>query len=172
MIPQSYSFLLVHRHKNTEDVLSVDLYRFTSIKSGLTYIVRVEEYPYNMYAVKFYSKNHRHSDKKYQLLTNTFEPRTIIYTCINIMLSVYKSNPKASFGFIGSNSVGESHSNTKRYRVYSRIVATYFSDTFFEHIENIDNSVYMLINKLELESTPDLIERIQNTFMDLYEDFD
>lgn len=29
---------------------------FTSIKSGLDYIVRVEEYPYDMYAVKFFVK--------------------------------------------------------------------------------------------------------------------
>ena len=172
MLPSSYSFVFVHRSQGCDGVLRVDLYRFTSIKSGLDYFVRVEEYPFNMYAVKFYLKNHRLSDKKYQLLTNTFEVRTIINTCINIMLSVFERNSSASFGFIGSNSDGESIANTKRYRVYSRIIATYFSDTYFMHVENVDKSVYLLINRMELKATPNLIENIQNTFMEIYENLD
>ena len=45
MIPSSYSYVFVHRSQGCDGVLKVDLYRFTSIKSGLDYIVRVEEYP-------------------------------------------------------------------------------------------------------------------------------
>lgn len=172
MIPSSYSFVFVHRLQGCDGVIRIDLYRFTSLKSGLDYMVRVEEYPNNMYAVKFYLKSHSNSDRKYQLLTNTYEARTVINTCINIMLSVYDKNDKASFGFIGSNSDGESISNTKRYRVYSKIIATYFSDKLFMHIENIDRSVYMLINRLELKHNPNLIEDIQCTFMQLYDYFD
>lgn len=172
MIPDTYDYLLVHRDISFSDGLFYDLYRFKSKKSKLFYFVRVEKYPHNMYAVKFYLKNHRYSDRKYQLLTNTNEPRRIINTCINIMLSIYNSNSSASFGFIGSNSEGESISNTKRYRVYSRITATYFSDALFEHVENIERSVYMLINKTELGRTPDLLNKIQDVFMDLYQDFD
>ena len=66
-------------------------------------------------------------------MTNTFEPRKIINTCINIMLSIYEKNSKASFGFIGANGFNEDTKCTKRYRVYSRIVATYFSDRVFYH---------------------------------------
>ena len=172
MIPSSYSFVLVHRSQGCDGVLKVDLYRFTSIKSGLDYIVRVEEYPNSMYAVKFYLKSHANSARKYQLLTNTFEARTIINTCINIMLSIYNQNDKASFGFIGSNSDGESVSNTKRYRVYSKIIATYFSDKFFMHIENIDKSVYMLLNRRQLELNSNLKEDIEESFMQMYDYFD
>ena len=172
MIPSSYSFVFVHRSHGFDGVLRIDLYRFTSVKSGLDYLVRVEEYPNNMYAVKFYLKNHSHSDKKYQLLTNTFEARTIINTCINIMLSVYEKNDNASFGFIGSNSDGEPVANTKRYRVYSKIIATYFSDKLFMHIENIDKSVYMLINRKQLELNPNLIDDIEESFMQMYDYFD
>ncbi len=72
MIPSLYSYVFVHRSQGCDGVLRVDLYRFTSIKSGLDYIFRVEEYPNNMYAVKFYLKSHSNSSRKYQLMTNTF----------------------------------------------------------------------------------------------------
>ena len=37
---------------------------------------------------------------------------------------------------------------------------------------SIERSVYMLINKTELGRTPDLLNKIQDVFMDLYQDFD
>ena len=95
--------------------------------SNLVYIVRVEEYKYDIYAVKFYQKSHSLSKNKYRIMTNTNEPRRIIYTCINIMLAIYKKNNRASFGFIGVNGFNENVICTKRYRVYSRIIATYKS---------------------------------------------
>ena len=88
------------------------------------------------------------------------------------MLSVYDQNCMASFGFIGSNSDGESVSNTKRYRVYSKIIATYFSDKLFMHIENIDKSVYMLVNRQQLALNPTLVEDIEVSFMQMYDYFD
>lgn len=44
MIPSLYFYVFVHRSQGCYGVLRVDLYRFTSIKFGLDYIVRVEEY--------------------------------------------------------------------------------------------------------------------------------
>lgn len=99
----------------------------------MVYIVRVERYKYDVYAVKFYQKSHQLSKNKYRLMTNTNEPRRIINTCVNIMLSIYEANKNASFGFIGSNGIGESVCCTKRYRVYSRLMATYFSEKLFYH---------------------------------------
>ena len=81
-----YPFTFVHRSRNCgQGILYVDIYRFKSTKSNLVYLIRVERYEHNMYAVKFYQKNHRLSPKKYQILSNTFEARRIIYTCMNIM---------------------------------------------------------------------------------------
>lgn len=105
-------------------------------------------------------------------MTNTFEPRRIINTCINIMLSIYKENPKASFGFIGANGFNESTNYTKRYRVYSRIVATYFSDKYFYHKENTTKSAYMLINKIALHENPELTEQIEAFFIKQYDYFE
>ena len=173
MIEDSYPFRFVHRHRDCGNgILYIDVYRFKSTKSNLIYFVNVERYDYNMYAVKFYQKNHKLSPKKYQILSNTFEPRRMIYTCMNVMLSVFAENPRASFGFIGANCEGEDTANTKRYRVYNKIVATKISTEQFKHIENVEKSAYMLINRSELAKHPDLIDRIEEAFVELYDFFE
>lgn len=173
MLVSAYPFRFIQHEKgDSKGLIETSLYRFKSTKSNLVYIVRVEKYRYNIYAVKFYQKNHRLSKDKYRILTNTYEPRRIINTCINIMLSIYKKDPKASFGFIGANNLDEDVNCTKRYRVYARIVATYFSDTYFYHKENVDKSAYMLINNIALNENPNLTKQIEVFFMEQYEYFD
>lgn len=49
---------------NQDGLLQVKLYRFKSTKSKITYIVRVEKYMYNIYAVKFYPKKYKDSKKQ------------------------------------------------------------------------------------------------------------
>lgn len=173
MLESAYPFLFIQKDGGNEDgLLSISLYRFKSTKSNLVYIVRVEQYKCNIYAVKFYQKSHRFSPNKYRIMTNTFEPRRIINTCINIMLSIYKENLKASFGFIGANGFNEDTVCTKRYRVYARIIATYFSDKFFYHKENIEKSAYMLINNIALKENPDLTQQIETFFINQYDYFE
>lgn len=173
MLQSAYPFYLIQRDKgDSSGLLHVLLYRFKSTKSNLVYIVRVEEYQYNIYAVKFYQKSHSLSKDKYRIMTNTNEPRRIINTCINIMLTVYQKNKKASFGFVGANGFNEDINYTKRYRVYSRIIATYFSDEYFYHKENIDKSAYMLINNISLNENPNLVELIESFFIEQYEYFE
>lgn len=88
------------------------------------------------------------------------------------MFLIYKENPRASFGFIGANCENENIGNTKRYRVYYKIVATQISDNIFKHVENVEKSAYMLINRKELEEYPNLVEEIERTFQELYNYFD
>lgn len=173
MLQSAYPFYLIQIDEGDScGLLHVLLYRFKSTKSNLVYIVRVEEYKYNVYAVKFYQKSHSLSKNKYRIMTNTNEPRRIINTCINIMLKIYENNNKASFGFIGANGFNENICCTKRYRVYSKIIATYFSDEYFYHKENINKSAYMLINNISLSENPNLVEQIELFFIEQYEYFD
>ena len=173
MLSDAYPFSYLQReYPDDNGLIYVDLYHFKSAKSNLWYIVRVECYECHIYGVKFYQKNHRLSKDKYRLMSNTFEPRRIINTCINIMLEIYKNDPKASFGFIGSNSINESIKYTKRFRFYSRIAATYFSNETFTHKENIDKSTYMLINQSSLKENPNLIDEIESFFTERYDYFD
>jgi hypothetical protein len=119
MLESSYPFTFIQKTKEGDHgLLYISLYHFRSTKSHLMYIVRVEKYEYHIYAVKFYLKSLSHSKLKYRLMTNTNEPRRIINTCINIMLSIYEQDDSASFGFIGSNGINEDVCCTKRYRVF------------------------------------------------------
>lgn len=95
---------------------SKKLYTFKSTKSNQWYWVRVECYDHNVYALKFHLKSMRNCENKYSVLTNTYEPRRIVMTCINIMLEIYQKDDHASFGFIGSNLEKEGTDNTKRFR--------------------------------------------------------
>ena len=52
------------------------------------------------------------------------------------------------------------------------IVATQVSDELFLHARNEEKSTCILINKNELGKHPDLIEKIEDTFVELYDYFD
>ena len=169
ILPDSYPFCHIKNENiNRNGHIRDLLYHFKSTKSNLIYIVLVEQYKYDVFAVKFYPKKWRNSKNKYRLLTKTYEPRRIINTCINIMLSIYDKNKNASFGFVGANRIGESIKETKRYKVYSTIIATYFSDQLFYHKENKDKSAYLLINNNSLSKNPSLIRDIEEFFINQY----
>ena len=148
------------------------LYAFKSPKSHQWYWVWVEVYEHHFYAVKFHLKNHRNSPHKYNLLTGLNEARPVINTCVAIMDEIANRDGRASFGFIGANMIGEPEVNTKRFRVYRRFMATYFTEDVFEHFFNIKKSVYLLVRKTELEANPGLLPDLDKKFSELYSFFD
>lgn len=169
----SYPYRFVQNFNRSSGHLKYKrLYTFKSTKSNQWYWVWVEYYDYNMYAIKFHLKAHRLSKRKYNLLSNTFEPRRIVFTCIQIMLSIYEEDDHASFGFIGANMEKEDVSDTKRFRFYRSIMATYFSERHFTHVETPAKSAYLMINKIELENHPTLLTDIQNVFLKEYAYFE
>lgn len=169
----SYDYRFVQNfNERCGHLIGKRLYTFTSTKSHLCYWVWVERYEHDIYAVKFHLKAHRHSKNKYNIKTGTFEPRTIIQTCINIMLDVYHENKHASFGFIGSNSEGEDIAITQRFRIYRTIMATSFSDKYFEHIEYPEKSAYLMVNRYNLSHDPGFIEKIEDAFIKQYPYFE
>ena len=176
MLENSYPFRFImneYEKEPDEGFSHLMLFTFKSTKSNLTYIVRVEVYKYHIYAVKFYLKSMQDSKNKYRIATNTYEPRRIINTCINIMLSIYEKDPEASFSFIGANGMDEDSTYcTKRYRFYSRLMATYFSSEKFYHKENKAKSAYMLINNHVLDRNPGLVKEIETFFAERYDYFD
>lgn len=148
------------------------LYTFKSPKSHQWYWVWVERYDYNLYAVKFHLKAHRDSRHKYSLMTGFNEARPVINTCIAIMQEVGRENPRASFGFIGASTEKESPYFTKRFRVYSRLMATYFTEETFRHYMILSKSAYLLIRKSELEKNPGLPHILTENFRQLYPYFE
>lgn len=167
-----YRFVQSFKVENEGRLQSKRLYTFKSVKSNQWYWVWVELYDYHVYAIKFHLKSLRFSPHKYNLLTNTYEPRKIVHTCINIMLEVYQQDDRASFGFIGSNLVEEDINNTKRFRFYRRIMATYFSEKHFIHLENEKKSTYLMLNKIELTNNSNLLQNIESAFVEQYRYFE
>ena len=152
--------------------IPVLIYHYRSTKTNRWYIVRVEQYPNEFYGIKFYLKADSRSPHKYNRLTGLNEPRPIINTCIAILMEIAKQNPNSSFGFIGANIIGESEHETKRFRVYRRVLTTYFSEKHYLHFQIIEKSAYALIRKSTIENNPNIIEEISTYFSDNYTNFD
>lgn len=165
-----YPFSFVMRSVSSE--VSCLIYHFKSTVTNQWYIVRAEEYPNHFYGVKFYLKSDSNNPHKYNRLTYLNEPRMVINTCIAIMLEIVKSDEKSSFGFIGANIEGESNVLTKRFRVYRRILTSYFSEEVFYHYQIEEKSAYAMVRRGRLEADEDLIEKISTYFSDHYSDFD
>ncbi|MBO6075030.1 MAG: hypothetical protein J6P74_07870 [Paludibacteraceae bacterium] len=169
MLPHyPYTFLT---RQNAGEVPAL-VYHFRSTKTKQWYIVRVEEYPNQFYGIKFYLKADSRSPRKYNRLTGLNEPRPVIYTCIAILMELAEQFPNASFGFIGANLIGESEWETKRFRVYRRILTTYFSEEHYFHYQIIEKSAYALVRKTVINNNPNIINEISAYFSDNYTNFD
>lgn len=153
-------------YSETDNVLDyVSYYRFKSEKSKLFYIIRVEAYRDHVYGVKFFLKSMLNSPKKYSHLTNTFEPRTIVYSVFNLMLEILRKDSLATFMFIGNPDENGTHYNTRRYRLYSRLVSNKISDKFFKHIRTLKYSLYILANRNILADKPFFTEELLENFV-------
>ncbi len=85
-----YDASFVMRSKDPSTLRIVDIWTFKSIKSHKRYIVEIEHFSRKFLGLKFYWKGVADSKDRYSLLTNDYEPRTIIMSCIHIMLDYYK----------------------------------------------------------------------------------
>lgn len=162
---KGYPFIFQMNDNNGADgVLENTLqYRFKSIKSHHTYIVRVEKYIKHCYCLKFFDKANINSKNKFSLRTNTFEPRTIFYTLFHIMLDVLAKDPKASFFFIGAeDEKDELGQATRRYRIYMKFVSSVVSDKMFCHYAVNTESLYILINKKSVKDPRSLANEIKD----------
>lgn len=163
-----FTFLM----RSTDGAVPCRLYHFRSTRTNQWYIVRVEEYPHHFYGIKFYLKADALNPHKYSRMTHLNEARPVIRTCIAILLEIAENDLSASFGFIGANMEGEGSAETKRFRVYRRILTSYFSQEKFEHYQIIQQSAYAMVRRTELEKNPHIIEQISIYFSDNYTNFD
>jgi hypothetical protein len=112
-----------------------------------------------------------HSQNKFSLRTNTFEPRTIFFTLYRIVLDVFKNDPIASFFFIGAederDQLGQS---TRRFRVYRRFVLSIVSDHIFEHIHVAPMSLYILFNKKNTENNEETINQLISKIKEAFQE--
>ncbi|MEM0992470.1 MAG: hypothetical protein AAGI49_05505 [Bacteroidota bacterium] len=132
-------------------------------RANQRYIVIVEEYPYEVLVLKFYLKNHRDSQKKYQLLSKLRMASGIISTCTHILLYFLEKKDTYSFGFVGAPTLDEeSNNNTKRFQLYSTVMKYLISNVRFTHLEFEAQSAYLMINN-EIYT-----EKIRNQMIDFF----
>jgi hypothetical protein len=170
MFDTYYPYRFIQRTKNTVKgtYLYEHKYRFVG-KNNRTYIVNIEEYAYNVFVVKFHLKAHTNSENKYRLMVGDSYAPSIISTVIEIMVSIYKSNLTASFGFIGSRSMGEKKGWTQRARIYEYIISQSFPPSAFSNFKNDKYSAYLMINAKVFSEK--LKNDIESMFLNMY-DFD
>ena len=149
----------------------VDLWKFKSSKSNKWYIVEVEYFSNHFLGLKFYWKGVAASKNRYSLLTYDYEPRTIIMTCVDIMLYYFRKDNCASFGFVAAQNLENSGRQgiNKRFRFYRRMMLSLFSEDKFMQVNDKDNSIYLLINKKMLLSGKVTIASIENEISNIYE---
>jgi hypothetical protein len=148
-----------------QDKLIEHVYSFRG-KTNKRYIAIVEEYDYYVFIVKFCLQERKYHPDRFNLLTNLNECSRVITTIVLIMKDVYTKNPYASFGFVGSNLPNEDKENTKRFRLYERVVRQIISPVAFEHRQSAKHSSYLLLNKDNPEHN--LLSKIDKMFERIY----
>jgi len=130
------------------------------------YVVIAEEYSYFVFIVKFYLQEHKSCEHKFNRLTGLNECSRVLATVSVILRELLQQNPYCSFGFVGSNSIGEEKNNTKRFKLYSRVISNFVSPVLFEHRFIRSKSAYIVLNRNNQEEN--LLDKIQEQFNRLY----
>lgn len=112
------------------------------------------------------------------MLTNDFEPRTIIRSCIEIMLEYYRKNPIVSFGFVAAPDLEkdlkgkniEVESGSRRFKFYQRMMVNLFGPETFFQASDTTNTIYLMINMKQLASGAVSIKDIEKRLNQIYSD--
>ena len=135
-------------------------------KYNRTYIVYADEFDSEMFIVKFFLKNHRHSKNRFRLMANDFDAKRVLDTCISIAGHILNLSPRASFGFLGEPRIGEPRYRTKRFLVYLLYAARHYNPIDWEHYTDENISGYFLLNT---QNTTLNIQYVQEVFKDYIE---
>ncbi len=147
----------------------IDLWSFKSSKSNKRYIVEIEHFSNNFLGLKFYWKGVADSKERYSYLTYDYEPRTIVMSCIMIMLDYFKNDNCISFGFVAAPNLNDTDGPNKRFRFYRRMMLSIFGSRTFAQGYDIENSIYVLINRKMLDSRLISLSEIEKEINKLYE---
>ena len=154
MFDAPYKFRYISSSSKGNDHSESEVHRFTFYgKKNLCYIVEAEEFHYDFFILGFYLERdeNKGTNEKYGLRSYLYDTSRVLATCVQIMKQLYQKNSKSSFGFIGTPSVDDQKdldlANTKRYRVYSQLMANVVSPDSFQHYADKERSMYLLINR-------------------------
>lgn len=170
-----YTPSFIMRSKDTS-LRIIDLWTFRSTKSNKRYIVEVEGFENEFHGIKFYWKGVEKSKDRYSLLTNDYEPRVIIRSCIEVMLEYYRKNPLVSFGFVAARDLEKDlegknidvESGSRRFKFYKRMMVNLFGPETFFQSSDTSNTIYLMINMKQLSSGVITIKDIETKLYQTY----
>lgn len=168
------------RSKSSDSLRIIDLWTFKSTKTNKRYIVEVEGFEYEFLELKFYWKGVEKSKNRYSLLTNDYEPRKIVRSCIEGMLEYYRGNHLISFGFVAApdldkdiegKRIDKTH-GSRRFKFYQRMMVNLFGPETFYQISDTTNTIYLLVNKMSITNgivtIKDIEQKINETYLGDY----
>lgn len=164
------------RSKDSSSLRIVDLWTFKSAKTNKRYIVEVEGFENEFYGLKFYWKGVEKSKNRYSLLTNDYEPRTIVRSCIEVMLEYYRRNRLVSFGFVAAPDLEKDvkgkrvdrKSGSRRFRFYQRMMINLFGPETFFQVADTTNTIYLLVNRAQLSNEAVTLKDIEHKLNQTY----
>lgn len=164
------------RSKDPGSLRIIDLWTFRSLKSNKRYIVEVEGFENEFFGLKFYWKGVEKSKYRYSLLTNDFEPRTIVRSCIEIMLEYYRRNHLVSFGFVAAPDLDkdikhkkfDKSSGSRRFKFYQRLMINLFGPETFCQVSDTTNTIYLLVNREQLSNGVITLKDIEHKLNQTY----
>lgn len=129
------------------------IFKFYSPVTKYIYILNADYHAEDIFAIKFYVKQHSKSDFKYSKITNKGDLPNILVTCAKVVPLLLEAFPTASFGFAASRSVDEKTLKVEdlpynqRFQAYAYLVGTKFGTKTFAHVAYPKISSYLLINR-------------------------
>lgn len=173
-----YEPKFIMRSRDRSSLRIIDIWTFRSLKSNKRYIIEVEGFENEFWGLKFYWKGVEKSKNRYSLLTNDYEPRTIVRSCVEVMLEYYRKNRLASFGFVAAPDLEgdvkgrKMQEGSRRFRFYQRMMINLFGPETFCQIADTTSTIYLLVNKVQLSTGAvtirDIERRINQTYMGEY----
>lgn len=162
----------IMRTKDPDTRRIIDLWTFRSTKSRKRYIVEVEHFKDYFLGIKFYWKGANLSVERYSLMTNDYEPRTIVRSCIRVMFDYFTKDDRTSFGFVGAHDLVELPKcdfPNKRFRFYRRMMLSLFGPETFVQLNDVKNPLYFLVRRNRYDSGEVTMEKIEQELSEMYE---
>lgn len=171
MFENNYPFIKVGCKStfNHNNYVRTHIYAFRTER--YRYLIEVEQYLNEIFIIKFYRKQDKSRDCKFNILTHENNCTKIVSTCIQVLIRILQTHPKASFGFLGSHTIDgdkvEARNNTKRFKVYKAAMENLIGDTVFAHSMDVIHSTYLMINK-QNEPEDEFLTTAREMFEDLF----
>ncbi len=165
-IEKSYQFQFLGRKEiiSSQPILAKSLFRFKA--KFRTYLVNVEHFDFGLDVLKFCDRKDKKNKDAYTKTFDDYDAIKIFSTCLNIMVFLWRNNPKISFAYyavprplkskvkndLRRNKILEDVSYRDkfirgRYNIYEHAMINRFPPRIFWKAQDYKNSIYVLLNK-------------------------